>query len=138
MEKTTQPIAAAIKKYNQLKSRLLTNLRPDFIFYSGAVELVERIRGYGLSMCRPRILPPAARRTEITDCYNLNLALHFSRDEQALPDRIVSNKVQLGPEAGIVILTGPNRGGKTTYMQAIGLATFVVAVIGWGVASLFF
>ncbi len=40
----------------------------------------------------------------------------------ALGQLIVSNDVAFGPEGRIFILTGPNRGGKTTYTQAVGVA----------------
>ena len=56
--------------------------------------------------------------------YNLNLALRLLKekgDEVGLESEVVVNDISFGPEGRIFILTGPNRGGKTTYTQAVGL-----------------
>jgi len=34
---------------------------------------------------------------------------------------IITNDIRFGPAGHILILTGPNRGGKTTYIQGVGL-----------------
>lgn len=124
LEKVTKPISKVLKRYAALKSRFLANLQPDLVFYTAAVDLVNHMRASNLPLCRPEIRPLEARVCQIEDCYNLNLALHlspvsFPRD---ISDAIVLNRVDLGQQGRIVILTGPNQGGKTTYMQAVGLA----------------
>ena len=50
-------------------------------------------------------------------------------ENQDLAGAIVTNDVSFGPEGRIIILTGPNQGGKTTYIQGIGL-TQVMAQAG--------
>jgi DNA mismatch repair ATPase MutS len=68
---------------------------------------------------------------EIEENYNLNLALHVmtEKNHQDLRDVVVRNKVMFGPQGCVIILTGPNLGGKTTYIQAIGL-THILAQAG--------
>ena len=63
------------------------------------------------------------RRLTARGLYNLDLALRLARQEPEgeLNAQIVSNDVAFDDAARIHILTGPNRGGKTTYIQAIGL-----------------
>lgn len=124
LEKVTKPISKALKRYAGLKSRFLTNLQPGLVFYTAAVDLVRHIRASGLPLCRPEILPVEARLCHIEGCFNLNLALHLSpvSSPRDLSDIIVLSRVDFGPQGRILVLTGPNQGGKTTYMQAVGLA----------------
>jgi FdrA protein len=85
----------------------------------GGARLVERMRGLGLPMCRPRILPVADRTTVLADCYNVALALRMG----AAGGEVVPNDVRFDAQDGRVwILTGPNRSGKTTYLGAVALA----------------
>ena len=54
--------------------------------------------------------------------YSLDLALRLraARGPAGLNEAVVPNDVAFGPEATIFILTGPNSGGKTTYVRAVG------------------
>jgi DNA mismatch repair protein MutS len=124
LEKITQPIARALKKYVNLNSNFLFNLYPDLAFYSGVVNLIQTLQACGLPMCKPEIAPLDERLFQIEACFNFNLALRLggARPSLEVSEAIVLNDVSIGPQGRIIILTGPNQGGKTTYMQAIGLA----------------
>jgi DNA mismatch repair ATPase MutS len=60
------------------------------------------------------------------DLYNLNLALHLSANQSDLSREMVTNEVNFDDSGRIFILTGPNRGGKTTYTQAVGIAQILM------------
>lgn len=123
LEKTTQPIAKELKRYVDINSQLLVNLREELIFYLGALRFTKRMEAQGLPMCIPEITLPEERLCQVEDSYNVNLALR-SGVEQADVNRhqtIVRNDIQIGPGGRVLILTGPNQGGKTTYMLGIAL-----------------
>ena len=124
LEKITQPIAKALKKYVNLNSNFLFNLYPDLVFFSGAATLIHTLQACGLPMCKPEIAPQEECLCQIEDCFNVNLALCLGGAEPSpkVSEAIVLNDVSIDTQGRIIILTGPNRGGKTTYMQAIGLA----------------
>jgi DNA mismatch repair protein MutS len=124
LEKTTKPIAGELRRYVHLNSQFLKGLRPEIIFYVRAVELARKVESLGLPLCLPEIAPSAERICEIEDNYNIQLALHLSSQKPGknLAGQVVTNEVVLGSRGRIVILTGPNQGGKTTYMQAVGQA----------------
>ncbi|MBN2444506.1 MAG: hypothetical protein JXJ04_24305 [Spirochaetales bacterium] len=122
--KTSKPIIKELKKYISIKTHVFSGLKDDFIFYLGALKMTERIKSAGLPMCKPLIHPSEERRCDIKESFNINLALHLlhTRDMGNPGEVVVKNDVHLGPGGRIIILTGPNRGGKTTYTQGIGLA----------------
>jgi hypothetical protein len=121
--RSCRPIATALERYVQLNSRFLAEISEELLFYLGALRLIGRIEGWGLPMCRPEIVPVAQGSCLLQEGYNLNLALRFARDEATdLKERIIRNDIEIGKAGDVFVLTGPNRGGKTTYMQAVGLA----------------
>ena len=123
LDDVIRPIARALERYTRVNSGLLRGIEAEIAFYVGGAGLIDRLRARGLPMCRPQLLPMAERRLEARGVFNLDLALRLSRlhPEEDLSGRIVSNDVRFNGEGRIHILTGPNRGGKTTYMQAVGL-----------------
>ncbi len=123
LDDVIRPIARALERYTQIRSGLLRALEPEIAFYVGAAGLVSDFCDRGLSFCRPQLLPAEERRLEARALYNLDLALRFARQQREgdLKAQIVGNDVSFDDKGRIHILTGPNRGGKTTYIQAIGL-----------------
>ncbi|MGE3536525.1 MAG: hypothetical protein AB7N91_03695 [Candidatus Tectimicrobiota bacterium] len=128
LDTVCRPIAQALGHYETLPSRFLAALHTDILFYLAAVRLMRRVRQQGLPLCRPVIVPTRERICELRGAYNLNLALQQMERVEG-PLSIVTNDVHLGEEGRIAILTGPNRGGKTTYLQMIGLCQ-VLAQLG--------
>lgn len=123
LEKVCQPIAKALQRYMHITGAPLLNLGAELGFYLGAVRLISRIRESGLPMCKPELLSQKERICEIKDNFNLHLALHLLNQSlsKKLGAVVVKNDVVFGARGRIMILTGPNRGGKTTYIQAVGL-----------------
>jgi len=124
LEKTAKPIARELEDYVHLNSQFLKGLHPGIVFYVQAVELAGKMESLGLPFCLPEIAPSAEQICEIEDSYNIQLALLLGsrKPGQNLAGQLVTNDVILGSRGRIVILTGPNQGGKTTYMQAVGQA----------------
>jgi DNA mismatch repair protein MutS len=123
LEKTTRPIARRLKKYAEVKGYLFSQLRQDLYFYLGALTFIKRLRGHGLPVCRPEIARPDQKVLEASSACSANLALAMSKgDPQVnLTGRIVSNPILFGSQGRVLILTGPNQGGKTTYIQTCGV-----------------
>lgn len=123
IEQTTRPVARQLKRYSTITSRLFVSLRQDLIFYLGAVRLINKMREHGLPLCRPTFAPIQERISSVRDFYNLNLALLNARKPvgKNLDEVIVLNEVSIGPEGRVLIITGPNQGGKTTYLQGLGI-----------------
>ena len=123
LDDVIRPIAKALERYTHVRSSLLRALEPEIAFYVGGARLVSALSERGLPLCRPQLLPLADRRLEARALYNLDLALRLARQQREgdLKAHIISNDATFDEKGRIHILTGPNRGGKTTYLQAIGL-----------------
>src|SRR5205085_66091 len=86
-----------------------------------------RLRAAGLPMCRPEIRPIAECVSYLDESYNVSLALRVMQAAttpgESTTGGIVTKPMTFDAEHGRVwVLTGPNRGGKTTYARAVGLA----------------
>src|SRR5690606_23511719 len=76
----------------------------------------DRCAASGLAMCFPELSDDGHRRVE-----GLWNPLLFASDGQQ-GDRPVPCRIATRPGANITVVTGPNSGGKTRLLQAIGLA----------------
>lgn len=121
LKQATKPVAAALERYQQVNVGFLSDLRVELAFYLGAARLIRRLQEAGLPMCKPALAPVEERVTAVKDAYNLYLALRLCPPGGGgTASEVVTNDVRLDDEGRILILTGPNRGGKTTYTQAVG------------------
>jgi DNA mismatch repair protein MutS len=129
LEKTARPVAQTLKRYISFNSRFLAGLRPELTFYLGALDVLDMLTTAGLPVCRPEIAPRADRMCMAEDACNINLALHLIALERS--DELVKNDIHMGEEGRIFILTGPNQGGKTVYLQMTGLVQVLAQAGLW-------
>ena len=127
MRHTVNEIKSKIKKYVNINGYSLISLMPEILFYNRWAELTEKLQATGMPVCKPEILEPDERNCTFKDVYNLKLAINKIRGEEI---NIIVNDFDFSDERRIYILTGPNRGGKTIFTQAIGLAMLMAQ---WGV-----
>lgn len=127
MKKTVRDIQSTLLKYVNISGYSLVNLMPEIVFYIRWAELVDKIQEKGLKMCKAEVISEDKREFSAKEIYNLKLAIKKINGEEF---NIVSNDIDFDDEKGrVFILTGPNRGGKTTFTQAVGLA-FLLAQNG--------
>jgi len=130
LETVCRPIARTLRRYITLQSGFLAGISSEMAFYLAAVRLMQQLRERGLSWCRPEIVPMAERVCELQDGYNLNLALHLMAQAE-VNAAVVKNDVRMDKNGRIFILTGPNQGGKTTYVQMVGLCQILAQLGLW-------
>lgn len=117
LQSTVRNLKSVLNKYVNVSGYALSSLISEFIFYLRWAELIDKVIEKGACVCKPEILdkPGAFIGKEI---YNFKLALHLLDGGTT---NIVKNDLDFSPEHRVYILTGPNRGGKTTITQAVGL-----------------
>ena len=127
MKKTCDDIKSTLKKYVNVSGYMLINLMPEIIFYVRWSELIDKIIAKGMPVCKAEILPPDDRECSFKEIYNLKLAINNVNGDRI---NIITNDIDFDDNSRIFILTGPNRGGKTIFTQAVGLAMLLAQ---WGI-----
>lgn len=126
LRRTVNDIKSMLNKYININGYSFVALMPEIIFYVRFAELCDRIKAKGMPICKAEVISREERSCRISDIYNLKLAIKNVEGEDI---DIVTNEFDFDDEKRIYILTGPNRGGKTTITQAVGLA-FLLAQNG--------
>lgn len=103
----------------------LIDLRLDLEWYLCALDFRARAEKVGLAVCVPEWIPAAQPVTHLEGLFNPFL---LAADHGPVACDMQCSKEQL------VVITGPNSGGKTRLLQAIGLAQ-VLAQAGFYVPA---
>ena len=96
-------------------------------FYVAYFEHLSRLRATGLSFCYPAV-SSESKAIRSTEGFDIALADKLSREDQ----RVVCNDFYLEGKERIIVVTGPNQGGKTTFARTFGQLHYLAAV-GWPV-----
>jgi hypothetical protein len=94
------------------------NLRFEIAFYLGCCNLYDRLADSGLPVCVPTALASHDDVWHAHGLYDPGLAVR-SRG-QVVGNDLVSDHTRL------LIITGANRGGKSTFLRALGLAQIMM------------
>ena len=120
LSQTVRKLKEVLGKYVGLSIMNITALIPEFIYYVRWAQYIKRHVGEGLSFCKASVLDKNREdglRMRARGFYNLRLA-DFVHDGKS---SIVVNDLDFNSDGSLYILTGANRGGKTTITQATGL-----------------
>jgi DNA mismatch repair ATPase MutS len=93
-------------------------LRTELAFYLGSLNLYELLVQLGESISFPLPAEPNERRHSFQGLYDVCLAITMNR-------KIVGNSVN-ADNRDLVIITGANLGGKSTFLRSIGLAQLMM------------
>lgn len=99
-------------------------------FYLAYLELMARLQRSGLTFCYP-IMTTQREALTVRDTFDLALA-----DELTPDAAVVTNDFHVESTERVLVVTGPNQGGKTTFARTFGqlhyLASLGVPVPGSG------
>jgi hypothetical protein len=93
-------------------------LRSELGFYVGCMNLRDRLAGKGEPICFPEPFAAGKAILSVRGLYDLCLSL-------SVKERVVGNDVRADDKL-LVMITGANRGGKSTFLRGIGLAQLMM------------
>ncbi|MEJ5284684.1 MAG: hypothetical protein WHS77_06485 [Brevinematales bacterium] len=117
-EKIYNKLSKSLKNY-KIDTSFLKSLYSELVIYLRIARFIKKYRESGLNFTKPEIMDKGKKIIEVKDSYNINLAINMYYKKSL--DELVFNDIQINQEEGIIILTGPNQGGKTVYTQSIGI-----------------
>jgi len=111
-------IANAVAQSAEHVESYLNMLRLELAFYIGCVNLAEQLGQLEEPLTFPEPAPASERRLSCKGLYDVTLAL-------TMQQKVVGNEVAADGK-DLVIITGANQGGKSTFLRSVGLAQLMM------------
>ena len=93
-------------------------LQTEAAFYVGCLNLCERLRELGAPFSLPMASDRDCNRLSCLDLYDVSLSLSMNK-------RAVGNDIAADGKT-LIIVTGANQGGKSTFLRSLGLAQLMM------------
>ncbi|MDR7515993.1 MAG: DNA mismatch repair protein MutS [Armatimonadota bacterium] len=120
-ELRSRAIASAAEALGQAASHVrdfFAMLRAELAFYIGCLNLHSALTRQGYHICFPQPAPVSERRLSFHGLYDASLALTI--DRPVIPNDLHADGKML------LMITGPNSGGKTTFLRSLGVAQLLM------------
>lgn len=111
--------AAALGESSDHVQAYFTQLRAELAFYLGSLNLHEALTSKGEPFCLPEPAPTGTAALSARGLYDAALSLALGST------RAVGSDVE-ADDKPLIVITGANRGGKSTFLRSLGLAQLMM------------
>ncbi|MCL2372864.1 MAG: hypothetical protein FWC78_05630 [Defluviitaleaceae bacterium] len=101
-------------QYMKDKSGFLTDLIPELCFLVAGHEMLMDFRAQDASICKPTISD--------NNCTSIENLIHPTLLHKIKKEDLRRNTIRFDDDGMIYVLTGANSGGKSVFLQAVGVA----------------
>jgi DNA mismatch repair protein MutS len=116
-------VDAVLAAHPEFVEPTIARFDAEVAFYLAYLDHIGRLRARGLPFSYPTV-EADGRRLAARDLFDLALADRLV----AGGERVVTNDVELEGGERIIVVSGPNQGGKTTLARAIGQLHYLAAL----------
>ncbi|MBR0145193.1 MAG: DNA mismatch repair protein [Eubacterium sp.] len=116
LDSIAKSLRRTLDKYADMALYHIADVIPEFVYYIRFAEFMTGLEEKGFRFTKAGAVIGGDNRMRAKGFYNFKLALNLSD-----PKELVENDLDFDSDHTIYILTGANRGGKTTSTQAVGL-----------------
>jgi hypothetical protein len=109
-----EALASYCEAHREFLDRTVRRFEREVQFYLSYLQYMAPLEGVGLRFCRPHV--SQSKEVCATDTFDLALAARLVADGKA----VVDNSFHLDGEERIIVVSGPNQGGKTTLARTFG------------------
>ena len=140
--KRLEPIVRALKEISEQRALVLQRHLKELLrmysssFYvsvtklSQAIAIVDALTSLAMASSQPGMCSPNVISGESAAQISATALFHSGTKLNEGQEEVTKNDVRMDAASGrVIVLTGPNMGGKSTLMRAVGVAT-VLAQIG--------
>lgn len=92
-------------------------------FYVAYLDFISALKSRGLPFCIPEV-SATEKKEHVRDSFDIALAYRLSRAEK----EVVLNGYQLLDPERVIVVTGPNQGGKTTFARMFGQLHYLASL----------
>lgn len=107
----------------QYRDQILDLFADEVRFYLAYLDYLAPLRGAGLSVCYPQV-SATSKELAVTATWDISLAKHLVDEHQP----VVTNDLSLTEDERILVISGPNQGGKTTAARVFGQLHHLAAI----------
>lgn len=111
-------VSRMLKEVNEKTLAYLKSFRFDVGFYSGCIHLFQALQGIAVPVAFPDPRDKKSRSLAFSNLVDISLAIENSRCP-------VGNTLDLD-DCTLIIVTGANQGGKSTFLRSVGCAQLMM------------
>lgn len=109
-----------LKKYFMMNTDVYVRLLPELNFLCAGARIIHEMQDCGLEICIPEARPAEEKCFDVRGLCNPATAQKLKSENSEA--KIIPNDLAFDRDGMLYILTGPNRGGKSVILCAVGIA----------------